>query len=394
MTARSVWTGACAAGAMALLAGCLLATAAPTPALAQAIRQAEPGEVIYLRPPTRGQRQPPPQVVVPPQSGFRIPFLERLFGGGPREVYVPPQPRGAVGRPVQGGSQRASGAAAAAAVQAPKPVVEPKYFVAVVGDEFASAAADGLEEALSDRPDIAVIRKTDDNRGLAMGGEPGLPGAIRSMLAADPKISAVVMAVGEQDQRPMTDARAEVPFRSARWNQLYATRIDEVLIALTERRLPVIWLGLPPVEDAASSVGNAHINELLRQRLIGFGASFHDVWDGFVDESEAFAVSGPGLDGRNTRLRLQDGVGFTKTGARKYAHYAEIEIRRLFPIDKVGAAVAETPEDVSIHVLTSAPRTPGATLLDAGLPARPRVPEAVSAAVPQGRADDFRWSDH
>ncbi|WP_188411319.1 SGNH/GDSL hydrolase family protein [Agaricicola taiwanensis] len=373
-------------GAMAVAALLLALTVLePAPAAAQRIRQAEPGEVIYTRPPVRG-RQLPPQVQAPPQrQGFRIPFLDRLFGGGNREVQVPQRVPASAGR--TGVAPRA-----AAPAQPPKPKVEPKYFVAVVGDDYATAAADGLEEALEDRPDIAIVRKIAPGRGIA-AGDPALAASLRTLLGGGEKINAVVLAIGRQDQRPIEDGNAEVAFRSARWNQLFATRIDEALIALTERRLPVVWLGLPPVADEKESAGNAHINELLRQRLIGFGASFHDVWDGFIDENEMFATTGPALDGSKVRLRLQDGVGFTRAGARKFAHNAELHIRRLFPADTPGEAVANSPdmEDVSIHILTSAPRTPGATLLDANLPAIARGTEGAHSPAPLGRADDFRW---
>jgi hypothetical protein len=270
--------------------------------------------------------------------------------------------------------------------------VEPKIFVAVAGDDLAEAVAGGLEEALADRPDIAVVRKVAADRGV-IARDPSFATELRDFLSSK-KVDAVVVAIGNQDQKPIAEGRTEHAFRSSRWNQIYATRVDEVLIALTERRLPMIWLGLPPVADEERAAGNAHINEILRQRMIGFGASFHDVWAGFVDDAEAFAAVGPSLDGRDVRLRLADGLGFTRAGARKFAHYAEVEIRRLFPPEKIGegAAVAVAKGDASIHVLTAPPRTAGATLLSSDLPAVRREVPGGPDGPPPGRADDFSWA--
>lgn len=350
-------------------------------------RQAAPGEVIYLAPPVRGQR-PPPSVRVPPvpQTGFRIPFLDRLFGGSGQVLTPQQQPSGATVAAPSAQPERT-------AVQPPRPKVEPKYFVAVAGDELAEALAGGLEEALSDRPDIAVIRSVTAGKGI-IGRDPSMAQSLREFIGSRKKVDAVIVATGLGDQAPLSEGKAEHAFRTTRWNQIFAMRVDEVLIALTERRLPVVWLGLPPVADEERAGGNAHINEILRQRLIGFGASFHDVWAGFVDDEEAFAAVGPSLDGRNVRLRLADGVGFTRSGARKYAHYAEIEIRRLFPLGKGGedAGVIAKASDPSIHVITAAPRTAGATLLSADLPAIPRGRGSGDGPAPTGRADDFRWT--
>ncbi len=58
------------------------------------------------------------------------------------------------------------------------------------------------------------------------------------------------------------------------------------------------------------------------------GAIYVDVWDGFVDEGNRFAVQGPDFEGQVRRLRTADGVHFTAAGARKLAHYLEKEIRR------------------------------------------------------------------
>ena len=59
----------------------------------------------------------------------------------------------------------------------------------------------------------------------------------------------------------------------------------------------------------------------IRSRAEKAGAIYIDVWDGFVDESGRFVVQGPDFEGQIRRLRVSDGVHFTKAGARKLAHY-------------------------------------------------------------------------
>ena len=56
------------------------------------------------------------------------------------------------------------------------------------------------------------------------------------------------------------------------------------------------------------------------------GITYVDVWDGFVDEAGRFLQKGPDFEGQIRQLRTDDGVFFTKPGARKLAHYVEREI--------------------------------------------------------------------
>ena len=71
------------------------------------------------------------------------------------------------------------------------------------------------------------------------------------------------------------------------------------------------------------------LNSLYRDAAGKAGITYVDVWDGFVDEAGRFLQRGPDFEGQTRQLRSDDGVYFTKPGARKLAHYVEREITRL-----------------------------------------------------------------
>ncbi len=73
-----------------------------------------------------------------------------------------------------------------------------------------------------------------------------------------------------------------------------------------------------------------YLNEIFRERAAKAGVRYVDVWDGFVDQQGQFISSGPALDGQTRRLRVSDGVHFTRFGSRKLAHYVELDLVRLF----------------------------------------------------------------
>ena len=174
----------------------------------------------------------------------------------------------------------------------------------------------------------------------------------------------------------------------------------------------MLWVGLPPIRGAKSTANTQYLNDLFRAHAEKAGITFVDVWDGFVDEGGKFTTFGPDFEGQTRRLRTADGVHFTKSGARKLAHYVERDLRRIMgnralpvALPSGGAVVpdaakgpAERPLAGPVVPLT-APRG-GAEELAGGGTTRPVHADPTATRVlvkgetiapPRGRADDFTW---
>ena len=220
--------------------------------------------------------------------------------------------------------------------------------------------------------------------------------------------------------------------------ETYASKVDDIALAFRQKGIPLLWVGLPPVEDEKVMADYLFLNDLIRQRVAALGGTFIDVWEGFVNAEEEFTVQGPDIDGRVVRLRTADGVHFTRAGARKLGHYIELELRTILAPKDQGDSVADlgsgvdpgaptVPGSSRILLLGQAPRTPGALLVPpaaapaqkkaaefnpgvmteqdgtapdpAAAPPAPEPPKpeenalVTGAAVPAkpGRADDFAW---
>jgi hypothetical protein len=286
-----------------------------------------------------------------------------------------------------------------------KPDVQPNSTVLVLGDSMADWLAYGLEDALADTPEIGVTRKHRTYSGLLRyerADGPDWAQVARDLIAAE-KPTFVVMMLGLNDRQsirervatppgrgapaataqpapsaqpspqPVPDADRREPenqeqpavsapepprprvagvheFRSDKWAELYAKRVDDTIAALKGRGLSVFWVGLPSVRGAKSTSDMLYLNDLFRTRAEKAGVTFIDVWDGFVDENGRFALQGPDFEGQIRRLRTGDGVHFTKAGARKLAHYVEREIRR---------ASLRGPVEVALPSSEPQPTTPG-----------------------------------
>jgi uncharacterized protein len=203
-------------------------------------------------------------------------------------------------------------------------------------------------------------------------------------------------------------------FRTERWGELYSRRIDEMMAALKTRGVPVFWVGLPSIRGARAQSDMVYLNDLYRARAEKAGIIYVDVWDGFVDEGGNFNQFGPDFEGQTRRLRTFDGVHFTKPGARKLAHYAEREIRRVMqtratPMTSIpkeepepevvrGPQAPAKPIASPVMSLTAPPQGNEALLGGAPIPSASADSVVTKVLVrgepveaPPGRADDFAW---
>jgi uncharacterized protein len=203
-------------------------------------------------------------------------------------------------------------------------------------------------------------------------------------------------------------------FREDRWVELYSKKIEEMIAVVKSKGVPVIWVGLPAIRGPKGPSDMLFLDSLYREAAGKAGITYVDVWDGFVDERGLLLQKGPDFEGQIRQLRSQDGVYFTKPGARKLAHYVEREITRLLATRSAPIALPNEPltPDASAVPGQPAPRPlagPIVPLVAAsvnsdqllgGPGTRPAQVDALAARTlmkgealspPAGRADDFAW---
>jgi uncharacterized protein len=402
-----------------------------------------------------------------------------LFNSRPRDddSYSPPRQRQQ--QPNQHTQQQQSESSRAPPpkkAEAKDEQVGPTTSIVVMGDDMADWVGYGLEDVFSDTPEIRIIRKNKLNSGLLhydAKGDLGWWHVARDTLAQE-KADYVVMMLGVGDRQAIrekdlvkeADTRAKdqqakdqaakdpqakdrqakdeaekkdgqkaaktdengtpsvqrakktvssAEFRSEEWEKIYSRRIDDTIAALKSKGVPVIWVGLPPLRGARSSSDAAYLNELYRARAERAGVKYVDVWDGFVDEAGKYSNYGPDYEGQVRRLRLNDGVFFTKAGAIKLARYVEQELSR-YMSNRVPVALPSGPFEAApsdskpterplmgpVIALTGTAKDKDKdsdNLL--GIPgSSPSLGDAIATKVlakgetvdaPPGRADNFAW---
>src|SRR5215470_15587482 len=401
----------------------------------------------------------------PQSGGFFRNFFEP-FNSHPREEdnYGPP-PRRQQQHAQPTESSRAPSARKAESKAAPT------TSIVVMGDDMADWLAYGLEDVFADSPEIGIVRKNKLSSGLLRydgKGDLDWWHVARDTLAQEKADYVIMMLgvgdrqdIGEKDLTNEADAKAKdqkdqqakdgadkkptqkpakpdnpvktdnpeevataqrikkaggvAEFQGDDWAKIYSRRIDETIAALKSKGVPVIWVGLPSIRGVRSAADVAYLNDLFRSRAERAGITYIDVWDGFVDEGGKYSNYGPDYEGQVRRLRLGDGVYFTKAGAVKLARYVEHELRRFMnnrvpvalpsgPVEPSpsGAKPAERPLMGPVVPLTGKPTgtpkdsdellgAPGSNPIHGDALATKVLAKGETVTAPTGRADSFIW---
>jgi hypothetical protein len=383
----------------------------------------------YQQPAYRDPRGYPPgyypgKLVQPAQPQPQQGFSFRRFFGVPDEP--PPPARKPVSRP------RKPAAPPAAVAKQEKPKVDPSTHVVVFGDALAGYARQGLDAHFSENQDVEVVSKVRDVN-LARTDPADWPNFIKATLDSGQKTSVAVVMLGTNDRQSIREGEETIEPLSDRWKDLYRQRIDAIMNTFKERKVPVVWVGLPPMKNSKISEDLLAMNEIYKDSVQRSGGTYVDIWPGFVDEENRYTAEGPDVDGEPVKLRTNEGIFFTRAGARKVAFFADTEIKRILGQGGAATATAPNPAEItpaegsavpSIEAAIPAPPdaaapvslpqkplvgpvlpltrqdvAPGGTLLSAppklsgdhAYPVQRALRVGVAPGSRPGRADDFRW---
>jgi uncharacterized protein len=201
--------------------------------------------------------------------------------------------------------------------------------ILVIGDFMATGLAKGLDETFAQSPNIVVIDAANGSSGLVRDDFYNWPVEIATLVTTH-QPSAIVVMLGSNDRQSMTVNGNREAVRSPIWTTAYRSRANALATAVTGRQIPLFWVGQVPFRSSTMSTDMLALNDLFRdvasnQRA---GATFIDVWEGFVDETGKFAERGPDINGQTVQLRSGQ-VNITKAGYRKIAFFAERELKRV-----------------------------------------------------------------
>ena len=229
----------------------------------------------------------------------------------------------------------------------PTPSAKPAsgtFVVAVIGDSLGQLLTQGLSEAFADKPEVVILRKARDSTGLVRDDYFDWVKGAHDLVAGPDKIDVAVMMIGSNDRQQIRDGAGTADLHTQRWRDIYAARVAAIADLFRDKKIPLIWVGLPIMKSDRLSADMAEFNDVYREGAGKAGATYIDTWEAFADDRGQYSAYGPDVNGKFVKIRSDDGVNFTRAGARTLAHYVEDDIRRdeeqaLPPLDPTVAAL-------------------------------------------------------
>lgn len=269
-------------------------------------------------------------------------------------------------RRVSSGVKKGINKKAISGVTAVKQIVEKNEDAAkvlVVGDFMADGLSYGLGQVFSQNPAIEFVNRAHGLSGIVRNDVEDWPNKV-SQLIDEVKPILVIMQIGMNDRQSMRLASGLVKKFTPEWNKNYEARIDAFLKNVRAKRLPLVWVGLPPVSKNNMNQDYLTFNELYQRKVKSFGGTYVDIWDGFTNIDGHYVRSGPNVDGRIVKLRGSDGINMTKSGQAKMAFYAEKSVKRLTGIGREAlfSSIGSLP-NISQHTAQYDPITSGETVV-------------------------------
>jgi uncharacterized protein len=286
--------------------------------------------------------------------------------------------------------------------------------ILVVGDFLAGGLGSGMDDAFSTSPGVVIDTRGNVASGLVRQDYYNWPQQLPPMLDQE-KPAIVVVMIGSNDRQQMTGAGLNEKFGTDAWYMAYEERVQEFAKLVTDRHIPLLWVGLPSFGSASMTADAVKLNQIYQSKVTAVGGEFINIWDGFTDENGDFVVTGSDINGQQVRLRTADGINLTQAGRRKVAFYVEKSARRLLgdqaspdiaklDTDKAGPNADLPPSETNQPLRTqpislSDPNLDGgAELLGAVTTAAPSsqsprdllVEKGEMAPAPTGRVDDYR----
>jgi len=202
-----------------------------------------------------------------------------------------------------------------------------RYQLYVIGDFLAAGLASALPEALDETTSVEIKQETRNSSGLARPDRYNWSLRVGNILESQTMHIAVIM-LGSNDRRRIRTASGFEDLGTDAGEEAYKIRLDSLIEKLTKAKVAVYWMGLPIVADEEARAEYEEINAIIRERAYLGGVKYIDTWNGFSDQFGNYSAFGPGVSGVTTRLRDNNGIGFTADGNRKLAEFAASVIKR------------------------------------------------------------------
>jgi hypothetical protein len=191
--------------------------------------------------------------------------------------------------------------------------------ISILGDSMiAGGFGLYLEQALEKDPGYLVARQGKSSTGLARPDFYNWMKEGQSQCQKEHPDAVVVMFGGNDGQGLWMGRKAEpkwIRYEEEGWTAEYRRRVNEFADVVSAGGKELIWIGMPVMRPTKLHSRVAHMNDIYRAEMaIRPNAHFIDIWP-ILANGEGKYADHVKVDGKKVRVRAQDGVHLSRSGA-------------------------------------------------------------------------------
>lgn len=209
----------------------------------------------------------------------------------------------------------------------------PKHeHILIIGDSLMRQIGTSLADSLR-RKGYKVTNLAKSSTGLVNKSFYDWQQMFAQALKQDPKIKLIIAHFGANDTLALKVNGRVHKFYSKAWDTAYRQRLNQIVSQLKPEQ-SLIWLGLPCMKPTVYNQKMQHLNQIIKRYLTQSGVSHQISW---IDTKALVCPHTTYTErviknGKSIRVRINDGIHFSTSGAKLIASKIEKKIdQQVYP---------------------------------------------------------------
>lgn len=201
----------------------------------------------------------------------------------------------------------------------PKPTRPTVQRILFAGDSMMQGIAPIVMGQLkASHPEWLLRNESQQSTGLSIKRQLDWVQKIKAEIV-EHKLTTVAVFLGPNDPWDIYEKKQVIRFPSPEWEARYNERVSEICEFAKEKKVHLIWIGLPTMKEARVHRGATVQNPIFRNNMEKYGFDFisTEALIGRLDQPYARFMTDP--EGKKINLRAEDGIHFSPQGLQRIA---------------------------------------------------------------------------
>ncbi|EAJ4635802.1 DUF459 domain-containing protein [Campylobacter upsaliensis] len=185
----------------------------------------------------------------------------------------------------------------------------------LIGDSLMQGVAVALNKDLKNLG-LKVVDLSKQNTGLSYKSYFDWAKETTKTLQNNKKIKYLVVLLGANDPWDIKKGGIYHRFNSKSWLEIYTQRVDEILKIAAKYNAKVLWYEIPPVKKDDLNKKLSILNQIYSQEILKNKGIFINT-KLFFSKNDAYSAYIKDENNKNIKVRSDDGVHFTPSGAKE-----------------------------------------------------------------------------